>query len=87
MRRILFPSMATLICLLVIAGCTPEQEYQTIKGVVMGYSYQIVYQAPDYAPWSFKSDIKKAARKCAREIDRSISLLSLIHISEPTRPY
>lgn len=74
MRRILFPSMATLICLLVIAGCTPEQEYQTIKGVVMGYSYQIVYQAPDYAPWSFRSDIKKAARKCAREIDRSISL-------------
>jgi thiamine biosynthesis lipoprotein ApbE len=40
----------------------------------MGYSYKIVYQIPYFAPWTFESDIRRAARRCAQEIDRSLSL-------------
>ncbi|HBG54424.1 MAG TPA: hypothetical protein DDW70_09495 [Rikenellaceae bacterium] len=74
MKRILVPATILLLFLLLFAGCSPGKSYQTIDGVVMGYSYQVVFQVPDYAPWSFKSDIKRAARKCTHEIDRSISL-------------
>ena len=74
MKRTVVPATILLLFLLVFAGCNPGKSYQTINGVVMGYSYQVVFQIPEYAPWTFKSDIKKAARKCTYEIDRSISL-------------
>jgi len=40
----------------------------------MGYSYKIVYQVPSYAPWTFESDVRRAARRQAHLIDKSLSL-------------
>ncbi|HOZ19297.1 MAG: Thiamine biosynthesis lipoprotein ApbE precursor [Bacteroidetes bacterium ADurb.Bin139] len=73
MKRLFVAATILILFLPVFSGCSPNKSYHTIEGVVMGHSYQVVFQIPDYAPWTFKSDIKRAARKCTYAIDRSIS--------------
>lgn len=74
MKRIVLLTICLAGYLAVLTGCSPAGKYRTVNGVVMGYSFKIVYQAPSYVPWTFESDIRRAARRCTQEIDRSLSL-------------
>ena len=74
MKRIVLLTICLAGYLAVLTGCSPAGKYRTVNGVVMGYSFKIVYQAPSYVPWTFESDIRRAARRCTQEVDRSLSL-------------
>lgn len=74
MKRYLLPLFALVGYLLLFSGCGTQEEYKTISGVVMGYSFKIVYKTPPYAPWSFDSDLKRELNKYIQDIDKSLSL-------------
>ncbi len=74
MKQILLITLFLPGFILALNGCSPAGKFKTVNGVVMGYSYKIVYQVPSYAPWSFESDVRRAARRQAQMIDRSLSL-------------
>lgn len=74
MKQIVLFTLILSGCITAITGCSPAGKYKTVNGVVMGYSYKIVYQVPSYAPWTFESDVRRAARRQAHIIDKSLSL-------------
>ena len=74
MKRCLILLLAFTGCLLIYSGCNPKEGYNTFTGVVMGYSFKIVYQTPAYAPWTFRSDLKRELNKTVQDIDKSLSL-------------
>jgi FAD:protein FMN transferase len=74
MKRIVLITLLLSGLLTALTGCSPAGKFKTITGVVMGYSYKIVYQVPSYAPWTFESDVRRAARRQAHLIDKSLSL-------------
>jgi thiamine biosynthesis lipoprotein len=74
MKRILLITLLFSGLITAFSGCSTTGKYKTVTGVVMGYSFQIVYQVPSYAPWTFESDIRRAARRQAQMIDKSLSL-------------
>ncbi|HOO42347.1 MAG TPA: FAD:protein FMN transferase [Bacteroidales bacterium] len=74
MKQNILISLLLFAFILALTGCSPAGKFKNTNGVVMGYSYKIVYQVPTYAPWTFESDLRRAARRQAHLIDKSLSL-------------
>lgn len=50
MKKYLLFFIITVSFLTVLVSCSISGKYKTVKGIVLGYSYQIVYQAPEVVP-------------------------------------
>ena len=74
MKKYLLFFIITVSFLTVLVSCSISGKYKTVKGIVLGYSYQIVYQAPEVVPWTFEADIRRSAERLAKKIDESMSL-------------
>ncbi len=74
MKKYILFFIITVSFLTVLVSCSISGKYKTVKGLVLGYSYQIVYQAPEVVPWTFEADIRRSAERLAKKIDESMSL-------------
>ena len=74
MKKYLLFFIITVSFLTVLVSCSISGKYKTVKGIVLGYSYQMVYQAPEVVPWTFEADIRRSAERLAKKIDESMSL-------------